>query len=230
MNEMKTNLTLKQRQRLQGKTQAASKPAGAGGGRKEVSRMVAILLLLLAFGGGTALGMIYFRPDPRLQELADMEAIMSDPNLSGELRRELGMAVEDDIPANLRGRRGGMRGDPEERDMARSQKFLAMSTADQLAELKKEAAREIEREARRAEREAEMAANAAAKPADSSQANSNGNGQGGGQRKGRAGRSDEQRTQRKEQGLANHPPSQRGGGTLMHQMRNAVKQQVSMGH
>jgi len=225
MNETKTNLTLKQRQRLQGKASPASKPSGGPTNAKELSRKVAILLLLLAFGVGTALGMIYFRPDPQLQEMADMEAIMGDPNTPWEVRRELGQVVEDDIPANLR-RGRGMRGDPEERDMARAPKFLAMSPADQLAEAQKDAARQKEREAMQAAREAAAAANPAANPASSSQANGNGNNNGGG----RGGSSDQQRVQRKEQGLANHPPQARAQGTLMRQMMNAVKQQASVAH
>ena len=89
--------------------------------------IVAILLLLLALGGGTALGMIYFRPDPRLQEMDDMMAIAMDPftpdDVRGTLMGETG-ELNAQLPANLqRGR--GMRGDPDERDMARAPKFLA---------------------------------------------------------------------------------------------------------
>jgi hypothetical protein len=227
MNEAKTNLTLKQRQRMQGKVQSEQKPEKQGSG-KELPRIVAILLLLLAFGGGTALGMIYFRPDPRLQEMDDMMAIAMDPltpdDMRGMLMGESG-ELNAQLPANMRRGRGMMR-DPDERDMAMAPKFLAMSAADQLARLEKMAADEKEREARRAEREAEAAANAADKPADSSKgdgSSNNGNGNGGG----RGGKNDQQKVQRQEQGLANHPPQQRAQGGLMRQMINAVRQQAS---
>lgn len=219
MSETKTtNLTLKQRQRIQGKVVPQKSEQKNG---KELSRVVAILLLLLAFGGGTALGMIYFRPDPRLQELEDMQAVLADQFTPGDMRREFGGEMQElaeSLPANLRGRGGMGRGED------RIAKFFAKSSADQLAELKARAEREKEWEARRAEMEAEAAANGTAKPADSSQANNNGN---NGNGRGRGGKNDDQRVQRMEQRLANRPPQQRAQGGLFRQMVNAVRQQAA---
>jgi hypothetical protein len=221
MNETKTNLTLKQRRRLQGNVQSEQGSDKQASG-KELPRIVAILLLLLAFGGGTALGMIYFRPDPALQEIDDMMAIAMDENTPRDLQGELmgeRRAIADELPANRR-RGRGMR-DPEDWEMARAPKFLALSPADQLARLKKEIEGQKEWEARQAERAAEAAADAAAKPADSSKSDNSNSNNGQGRR---GGGTDQQRVQRQEQRIANNPPQQRAQGGLYGQMRNAVRQ------
>ncbi len=209
MNEAKTNLTLKQRRRMQGIAQPSGKQQGDGG-RRELPLIAVILILLFAFGGGTALGMIWFRTDPRLQELDDMQAIAANENTPGDIRGELmGQRRElaDQLPAELRQRAGMDWGGGFMAD------FFAKPAADQLAAMQKMVDWEKEREAEREARDA-------AKPADTSKDNSN-NSNGSG----RGGKNDQQRVQSMEQHLANRPPEQRAQGTLFHQMMNSVRQQ-----
>ncbi|HEX3998761.1 MAG TPA: hypothetical protein VHX65_09450 [Pirellulales bacterium] len=221
MNDAQTNLTLKQRRRMQGSASPSDEQQRSWSG--EISRTVAILILLLAFGVGTALGMVYFRPDPRLKELDDLQALMADagsdmPQDIRDMLRDQFENVNDRLPY------GERRMTREDWGFSRASAFLAKSSADQLADLERMVARQKQREEDQAQRELEAAANGSNANTGTSNGNSNNNGG-----RGRGGRNDEQRAQHQEQRLANHPPEQRAQFGLMRQMMNAVRQQQGMG-
>ena len=172
------------------------------------------MLLLLAFGVGTALGMFSFRPDPRLEEIDDIQTVVAETDVPDEIRGELmGRAWEltNQLPNELR-EQAGM---GPNRWSERLNKFFAKSAADQLAEVQQDVAREKAAEAEQAAAEQAAAANP---PADASQASNNNNNRGGWRSA-----SDQQRAQRMQQHLSNSTPQQRSQGTMYHQMRNALR-------
>lgn len=207
-----TNLTLKQRRKLQGV--AMPEEGSASSGPKELSRKVATLVFLLAFGLGAILGMLFFRTDPRLQELDQIARLeeFAGPDMSGDVRDML-RGDSDDINNQLptSERRRTM----EDYMFSRMAGFFKLPTADQLAQLKRRAEREIERDQAMQQLASDPNANA-----DAKNGNNNGNGRHGGG-------SDQQRAARMEKMLANRPPEQRSQFTLMHQMSTAVKQQMT---
>ncbi len=216
MSDAKTNLTLKQRQRMAGKAPSGQKAARGEESQKELSRVAAVLLLLLAFGVGTALGMVYFRPDPRLEEIDDIQTVVAEAEVPDEIRGELmGRAFElsNQLPSNLR-EQVGM---GQNRWSERLTKFFAKSSADQLAEVQQDVAREKAWEAEQAAAEQAAAANPAADASQTANKNSN-TGRGGWRNA-----SDQQRAQRMQQRLSNSTPQQRSQGTMYRQMRNALR-------
>jgi hypothetical protein len=209
MNETKTNLTLKQRQRLQGRVQSPHDESTNSTGKRLAQKVA----LLLAFLGGVALGMIYFRTDPRLREIEDLQTLMAQAGVPFDLQRELGGELVEALPSDLRSQLWKGRGGRGRSDT----RFFTRSPAEQLALLQRIVAHDKEREERRAEAEQAGASN----PADSSQSQNNGGGGG-------KGKSDQQKVQSYEQRLANRPPEMRAQGGLFHQMMNSVRQQQGM--
>ena len=180
--------------------------------------------------------MIYFKRNPRLQEMYDMEALLADAgsDMPADVRQLLFGQIQE-IGGSMG--RGGLRGRGEDdfENPQRLSRFFAMSSADQLAALEARIAREKRFEAMRAQRQAEAAANASSQSADASKnssdgnnGNGNGNGNGGNGRGGRGSMNDDQRVARKEKGLAQSQPTQRAQSGLMRQMNNAVRVQQGL--
>ena len=209
-----TNLTLKQRRKMQGIAMPA--PRAERSGKKELSKSVALLILLLAFGVGVAAGMIYFRPDQRIADLNQMEAVMNEargdmPSDVRDFLEEQSMTIRDQLPRQRDDRRGsGFIG-----------RFFNMAPADQLAFLQRMEERRSQFEQRRAQQAQQSGGANASGQASNSSGNNNRNG-------GRRGGMDNtQRTERMEQHLAQRPPQQRGQFTLMRQMGSTVRQQMN---
>lgn len=210
------NLTLKQRRKMQGIAMPSARADRSD--KKEISKKVALLILFLAFGIGVIAGMIYFRPDQRIADLNQMEALLNAPG--NEMPRDVrdmlegqSSAIRDQLPRRRDDRRGGF-------SMFAGQ-FFKLAPADQIAWLKQMEERRAEREQRWAQEQQQAAASGANSQTGNGGNNSNGNGRGG------RGGSDAQRTAMREQHLAQIPPQQRGQMTLMRQMGGAVRQQNS---
>jgi len=235
MSDGQTNLTLRQRRRMQKAGKSAGGASNSDGGRRGLWAVLAILLLA-ALGGGSVWAWTHFHRsvDPRILEIADIQASIAklgDSPDNDKERRELFRKMRekmDSLPDELRSQAPPPRFGPD------LQKFFAMSAEEQLAALQKEIERmqkfRAQREAERQSGQADGAPPGTTPPSnDPNSQSSNGqtaNGQGGnGPPRGPRGGTDQQAVQWRQRGLANNPPQNRAQFGLYRQMQNAVMQQ-----
>ena len=240
MSDGKANLTLKQRRRMQESAAFVSAATDASANapmnrRRKWAIALAAFAILLA--GGSAWAWIHFHPglDPRLQELADLQAKLSKldnpfgPEGMDLIRqmREKGRDLPDDLKAKAR---DGGRAMFE----ARMDQFFAKSSKDQLAELDQFIAGMQLMEAMQKMKESFGGSNSAAggqKPdgttADSAN-QSSGNQPGNNQPHGPWGRSDAQRAAGFQKMLSDSNPFRRAEWGLGRQMMQARMQQQNV--
>jgi len=214
MSEDQTNLTLRQRKRLQqsdGSPQSESRSM-----RRYFRAMLSIGLVALLSVAVWAWFHFHHGTDPRLAEISDLmaQAGKLDNPMGKEamdLRRQIGEKMKDlpdDLKSQVADKGRGM-------FQARFDKFFTMSSKEQLAELDKVILGMQAMEALQKAKDA-IAGTASTNPAADSAKQGPG---------GPGGRSDAQRTQGMQKMLANIPPTQRAQWTLGRQMFNARVQQ-----
>ncbi len=225
MSEEQTNLTLKQRQRLQqssGDSQSAS-PS------KHRYRRALLSLGVVALLSGSVWALFHFLrgPDPRLAEISDLmaQAGKLDNPMSKEamdLRKQIGEKMKDlpdDLKSQIAEKGRGM-------FQAHFDKFFGMSSADQLAELDKVILGMKAMEALQKAKEAlSGVTGGGSSPAVASSGSSGSSSTANAGPGGHGGRSDAQRMQGWQKMIANIPPTHRAQWTLGRQMFNVRIQQ-----
>jgi hypothetical protein len=216
MSEEQTNLTLRQRKRLQqlnGDSQSESPPK-----RRYLRALLSVAVVALLSVSVWALFHFLRGPDPRVAEISDLMARAGKlDNPMGkeamDLRKQIGEKMKDlpdDLKSQIAEKGRGM-------FQAKFDQFFGMSSADQLAELDKVILGMKAMEALQKAKEALSGATGGGSSGSSSTSNSGPGGHGG--------RSDAQKMQGWQKMMANIPPTHRAQWTLGRQMFNARIQQ-----
>ena len=215
MSDHQTNLTLRQRHRLN-KSDAAAAAGMDPETERRILRISLLTLLILLAAGGAWASFGHRAGDARLQEVIALQTKVSKLDSpfgkdGMELHREIWTKMKD-LPDDLKREAGH---NAEKLFQARFDHFFAEPSQDQLKELDNYIAGMQAMEQLR-NLQNSLAGNQSAN-SNSNSANNNGQGP--------RGRNDQQRTQMIERMITSHSPQQRGEFNLGRQMMNARMQQ-----